>query len=61
LACFAPGGDLVAFIVNFDCSCEMVMPTLPGDQDIPRDPLFVIAAAMKLNHFPRIDDPLLLY
>ena len=29
LICFAPGGDLVAFIVNYDCSCEMVMPTLP--------------------------------
>jgi hypothetical protein len=50
------GGDLVAFIVNYDCSCEMVMPTLPGDQDIPRDQLFVIALAMKLDHFPRIDD-----
>src|ERR1019366_9077619 len=53
----APGGDLVAFIVNYDCSCEMVMRTLPGDQDIPRDPLFVIAPVMKLNHFPRFDDP----
>jgi hypothetical protein len=57
LVCFALGGDLVAFIVNYDCSCEMVTPTLPGDQDIPRDPLFVIAPAMKLIHFPRIDDP----
>jgi hypothetical protein len=38
-----PGEDLVAFIVISDCSFEMVMPTLPGDQDTPRDQLFAIA------------------
>jgi hypothetical protein len=42
-------------------SFEMVMTTLPGDQDIPCARLPVIAPAMRLDtmrpdHFPRIDD-----
>jgi hypothetical protein len=51
----APGGDLAAFIVNR--SCEAVMPTLPGDQDVSHDQLVVIVVVMELDHFPRIDDP----
>jgi hypothetical protein len=33
---------LPSFVIS-DCSFEMVMPTLPGDQGTPRDQLFAIA------------------
>jgi hypothetical protein len=35
----------------------MLPGEFPGDQDIPRDQFFVIVLAMKLDHFPRNDDP----
>jgi len=38
------GEPLVAFIVNYDCSCEMVHANASRYQDIPRDPLFVMRA-----------------
>jgi hypothetical protein len=45
---------LVAFIVNSDCSYEI--PRFPV-VILPRERLFVIALAMKLDHFPTTDDP----
>jgi hypothetical protein len=52
-----PGGDPVAVIADSGCAFEMLVTTLPGDQDIPGDQLFVTAPAMQLDHFPTIDDP----
>jgi hypothetical protein len=38
---------------GLDCSCEMVMPLLPGNQDMPREQPLVSAPATKLGHFTK--------
>lgn len=41
--------DQAAMIVNPDGSFEMVIPDLPKGQELPRDQLFIMALAMKME------------